>query len=258
MEPTILKRMSQLFRKGDKVPLEHAQKLIDETLRQPWIEKLLVFGDYAVFVMDLNTMKYLYVSPNVEQVYGYERSYFNDITSIASLLHPQELQIIPAVAEKAIAVFSDPKLTPSERYQLRFSRNYWGFHKDGTPINVLVHSIPLAFTDERFVQLELLIAANIKSFNDSPHHFYRVVKTSPNGAEEILLSGIYEQDITPLSSREREVFEQVTKGATSEEIAHHLGISIETVKTYRKAILQKTGSENSLQLQRMGYARGWY
>lgn len=61
----------------------------------------------------------------------------------------------------------------------------------------------------------------------------------------------------PLSSREREVLEQVAKGMTNREISEKLNISEYTVKNHLKNILQKLHLENRVQLTRYAYEKGW-
>lgn len=48
-----------------------------------------------------------------------------------------------------------------------------------------------------------------------------------------------------LSRREKEVLNLMFDGLTNKEIAHKLFISLETVKSHRKHILEKTGSKNT-------------
>jgi DNA-binding CsgD family transcriptional regulator len=54
-----------------------------------------------------------------------------------------------------------------------------------------------------------------------------------------------------LSIREKEVLRMVCNGLTSKEIAGKLFISLETVKTHRKHIREKTGSKNAATLFRI-------
>jgi DNA-binding NarL/FixJ family response regulator len=51
-----------------------------------------------------------------------------------------------------------------------------------------------------------------------------------------------------LSMRERDVLKLIVGGFTNREIASHLYISAETVKSHRKHILQKTNCRNSAAL----------
>lgn len=54
-----------------------------------------------------------------------------------------------------------------------------------------------------------------------------------------------------LSSREQELLKLIVDGYTNQEIGDKLFLSIETIKTYRKNLIQKLGAKNSMILVRM-------
>jgi len=58
-----------------------------------------------------------------------------------------------------------------------------------------------------------------------------------------------------LSSREKEVYKLLLEGMTSEAIAGCLKISVNTVNTHRRNILEKTGAHSTLDLLRMSHVR---
>jgi len=53
---------------------------------------------------------------------------------------------------------------------------------------------------------------------------------------------------TKLTEREIEILKMVAQGQTSAQIACALSLSVETIKWYRKRILQKTDSSNSAEM----------
>jgi DNA-binding NarL/FixJ family response regulator len=61
----------------------------------------------------------------------------------------------------------------------------------------------------------------------------------------------------PLSGREMEVLENVTKGMSNKEIANLLGISHQTVKNHVTAILRKLGVDDRTQAAVFALRRGW-
>jgi two-component system, LytTR family, response regulator len=58
-----------------------------------------------------------------------------------------------------------------------------------------------------------------------------------------------------LSDREKEIFKLLLEGLTSEDIAARLKISVNTVNTHRRNILEKTGARSTLDLLRMSHVR---
>jgi DNA-binding NarL/FixJ family response regulator len=62
---------------------------------------------------------------------------------------------------------------------------------------------------------------------------------------------------TPLSPREMEILQYVTRGLSNKEIAVHLGISHQTVKNHMTAILHKLDVEDRTQAAVYALRHGW-
>ena len=71
------------------------------------------------------------------------------------------------------------------------------------------------------------------------------------------LVGDAEDLFVPLSPREMEILEHVTKGLSNKEIAYKLGISHQTVKNHMTAILRKLRVEDRTQAAVYALSRGW-
>jgi DNA-binding NarL/FixJ family response regulator len=63
-------------------------------------------------------------------------------------------------------------------------------------------------------------------------------------------------DQIPLSSREREVLQLIAEGINTKEIAFKLNISIKTVETHRRQIMQKLNLSNIAELTRYAIKEG--
>jgi DNA-binding NarL/FixJ family response regulator len=61
---------------------------------------------------------------------------------------------------------------------------------------------------------------------------------------------------TPLSQREREVFELLARGHTNQEVADRLHLSVKTVETYRARIVEKLGLRNRADFVRYAVEMG--
>jgi two-component system response regulator DegU len=61
----------------------------------------------------------------------------------------------------------------------------------------------------------------------------------------------------PLSPREMEILRLITKGMSNKEIAHHLGISHQTVKNHMTSILRKLSVNDRTQAAVYALRRGW-
>lgn len=61
----------------------------------------------------------------------------------------------------------------------------------------------------------------------------------------------------PLSPREMEILQYITRGASNKEIAHALGISRQTVKNHMSSILRKLAVNDRTQAAVLALRRGW-
>ena len=71
------------------------------------------------------------------------------------------------------------------------------------------------------------------------------------------LSSDSEDLFVPLSPREMEILEHVTRGQSNKEIAYKLGISHQTVKNHMTAILRKLRVDDRTQAAVYALSRGW-
>jgi DNA-binding NarL/FixJ family response regulator len=77
--------------------------------------------------------------------------------------------------------------------------------------------------------------------------------------EETTHTGFFDSEghFIPLSQREMEILEYVTKGLINKEIARLLGISQQTVKNHMTSILKKLNVSDRTQAAVMALRRGW-
>lgn len=71
------------------------------------------------------------------------------------------------------------------------------------------------------------------------------------------ITGDAEDFLVPLSPREMEILEHVTRGMSNKEIAYKLGISHQTVKNHMTSILRKLRVDDRTQAAVYALSRGW-
>ncbi|KGN91662.1 hypothetical protein HQ39_05905 [Porphyromonas sp. COT-108 OH2963] len=64
-------------------------------------------------------------------------------------------------------------------------------------------------------------------------------------------------DTVWLTAREQELLCHIVNGLTNQEIAEQMYLSVETIKTYRKNLIQKLGARNSMDLVRIAIQDKW-
>ena len=78
---------------------EDAARAVTESLKLPWMKRFQVFSDQGVLLVELHTNKYLYASPSMKNITGYEPNEFVDFHFIASLLSQEELEVMVEVSK---------------------------------------------------------------------------------------------------------------------------------------------------------------
>ena len=114
-------------------------------------------------------------------------------------------------------------LHPEDRYAVRLLRaGASGYLSKGAPAEVLTSAIRKVHAGGRFISEEVAekLALNLDPGHPGPRH-------------------------EKLSNRELEVMRLLASGSTVTEIGHQLAISVKTVSTYRRRILEKMGIDST-------------
>jgi DNA-binding NarL/FixJ family response regulator len=61
---------------------------------------------------------------------------------------------------------------------------------------------------------------------------------------------------SPLTQREREILQLLAEGSTTKEIASHLGVSVKTVETHRRNMMQKLNMRSVAELTKYAIREG--
>jgi DNA-binding CsgD family transcriptional regulator len=236
---------------------EQIATAVGDMLRLPWVKRFLVFSDQAVVLIDMNACRYLYVSPSMKNISGYDPEEFTDFSFIGSIMPAKEIEITAEISGIMIQKLSTLHLAPRETLHVHSTRNVFFKRKNGTLMNALQHGFTFMVNNEGIPVIEMLILTDITPFNSKNEHFYSIARTHDDGTEEVLLSGRLESTDDLISAREQEILMLLSRGYSSQRIAEQCYISVETVKTHRKNLFKKTGCKTSIDLVRFGYAHGW-
>ena len=212
---------------------------IQSSLRDRVIDMLFETGPCMVWILDLYTKQYEFVSPNVERWLGYEPEKFmqGGLAFTQSLIHSGDLSTIEQALAKVHRLTEIEGKLPKEpvpsNYAFRMKKadgSYVTLFEQSIALKagcngVVTHRLSMSF-DSQGWQTELGMAA-IKDVVDQPATAF----------PDWLSTDLYPSD--KLSIREREVAQLVAKGYSSRQIAEMLCISMHTVNTHRKKIKGK-------------------
>lgn len=96
--------------------------------------------------------------------------------------------------------------------------------------------------------IKSILEENSKYYSPTALHIVLSIVGDQSAAKAI--------NYTP-SPRENEIIQMLSCGLTSDEIAHKLNLSKNTIDTMRKNILLKSGATNVSHLMRIAFLKGW-
>ena len=204
----------------------------------------------GILVYNTISMTYDYCSPTLEDLLGYSPSDFKTggLKFAMSLVHPDHAKIyskeLVPLMFKYMAIYA----FKGQLKNLRFSYNFKIMNKEGQYIWAMHNSNVLKVNKW---QVPLQFVTCITDFSEM------------NFDESVTLSiSLKDQHITPLltkrfyphqasfqlSPKETLILQKIGEGKSSKAIAEELNLSVHTVNTHRKNMLEKTKSKNFLQL----------
>lgn len=135
-------------------------------------------------------------------------------------------------------------IPPSQRPNLRFSYNLKVKTASNTYVHILRQSTFIEFTIDGKPTIESVNSTDITGFKYNDTINLKIHKLTDSGTYTFCHEQEFTKNETGLTEREKQVLELVRIGYTTKEIADHLFVSIETIKSHRKHIIAKTGACN--------------
>jgi DNA-binding CsgD family transcriptional regulator len=220
-------------------------------------EKLLKFfqaGDFYYFIFNVFEAEFESISAEILNVLGYKPSDIN-VGFFVDKIHPQD-QPYFLNFEKTIVDFFDT-LVPENisKYKVQYDFRIKNVHGNYIRIlhqliilqhsaNILQRSFGL-HTDITHIKPEGIPLLSIIGLEGEPSYF------------NIQPSTFFQKSLPILSKREMQILRCIIEGKKSHEIAATLFISIHTVNSHRKKILDKTNSKTASELIIKTINEGW-
>ncbi|KOY51795.1 response regulator transcription factor [Polaribacter dokdonensis] len=231
-------------------------KEYDGTIVADHIQKLRELDAYLPpmqsFFIVTNTSKqtYEFVSKNFEHTLGLsaEKMTTEGIKYWFSHFNPENLPVFLSMLEELMN-FTMTKVKKKERPRLSYTWNICVKNSNNDYVNIVEHQTPIYFDNQGKPIIGIThcsvidekvkkpIIASIKILNDNNEYetlFYK-------NYSQLLLSA-------SVTSREQDIIRLLSLNNSSKEIAKKLSISIHTVNTHRKNILNKLKLKSSSEL----------
>jgi hypothetical protein len=221
------------------------------------IEKLIANtycpAPYMSFVYKYGAPDFDYTSPSVKEILGYDSLPTNwDMESLMSLFPPDDYEKF-IQKEVTSLTFAQKQFKVEDIFNYKLVYTMTLRKSDGSYIDVLHQGIPLA--TNAFGQITHLLCIQIDMshfdyYDDEDISFISLNKDYPS-YHSINKWADYEtgaHDEYSLTERQLEILTCISEGKKGKDIAAELGVSVETVKTHRKEMLERSGKTSMYEL----------
>ena len=244
-----------------KVWMEISGNLTDLSALAEYIEnykKITNFfqvGDFYTLIFNLSFLDLEYVSQDVTNLLGYSPNEFN-MALFMEIMHPDDRPWCLAFEKKTLEFLLNLPVSKLVKYKVRYDvrlKDIKGEYKrilhqsavvdhdsDGKIIRTFcVHTDITHFKTEGLPKLSFIGMDGEKSYIDLDVE--QPIKTSNEF----------------LSKREKEILLHIIEGKASKEIADILCITLQTVESHRKNMINRNNLKNTAELIAVSIRRGW-
>lgn len=246
------KAYSQLLKSGF-VPEDTVKKHVRH---QFTIDKLLPDSASFFYIVNLNTLDYLFVGKQQKSISGYTNDVFleNGLEFFLKCVHPDEVDVLVNQA------FSDltgliADTVPEEKKKLQLQYNYRFKRKNGEFVNLLERVYVLEVDDAGRGALMLGNVVLLESTDNLPLKWSAKLIRKNNMSRTILSksSSPIGSVLNNITSRELDILRNLAIGKTSKEIGDELYISHHTVDTHRRKLLKKLKCRTVVELAQLAF-----
>ncbi len=197
-------------------------------------------GPYFNALIDLNERKFVYISPSVEYILGYNSSMFlnNKLDVAFSKYHPDTLATQQALYREINRFFDKLSIRVRSKYIISFDISLK--NKNGNYQHFIQYNRCLRYNFDGSPRLLYILCLDITDYRESFDQILIISKITAKGIKQVYKNVFYsEYEKGILTRKEVEIWNLIQKGLSSKEIAQHLAISVHTVNTHRKKIYKK-------------------
>ena len=221
-------------------------------------KKLLNFfqvGDYYYFIFNIKNICFDFISPQVEQMMGYEPGEVT-VEFFMNCIHPEDRPYFLNFETKTAEFLSNLPIDKLMKYKVRY--DFRVRKRSGEYIRIL-HQVAIVEHDDLGGIIRTLgVHTDINHLKPDglPVMSYIGMDGEPSYLDIDVKNEFIESEQL-LTKREKQVLALLIEGKLSKEISQILYISKHTVDMHRKNMLQKTSLNNTGELIGKAIKQGW-
>lgn len=206
----------------------------------PILEQILGLADCGIAIFDASKATYSYVSQSMEQMLGYSISELTKggLGFINKITHPDDAEGVIKILNQELDFLTS--LPTADRLNHRSSFDYRIIRPDSSYIRVLQRNLILHLDDEGNPQHMLMVFSDITHIKKDDSRILNINVERDYGFTYTYHVNGHTMVREPfLSKRELQILRLLAKGHSSKKIAEELFISVHTVETHRRNMLEK-------------------
>lgn len=244
MKITDTKLLHAVWESSDRIATKKTD--FDPVRFDDFIGSIFCPGPYCFFVIDFHGMRILSTSPNFKKFLPLEGEVTLD--SIISIIHPEDMHFV-AKAEEAAIDYLYNKLGRDKVMKYKASYCFRIKNAEGDYRMVSHQAIVLSTDEKGNFGNALNIITDISHITATNNYTFSMIGLAGEPSFLNLETGFQPTPLQPLNStfsnREIEIVKLIAEGLQSKQIAEKLNISVHTVHTHRKNILEKSGVKST-------------
>ena len=214
------------------------------------------------YVVDYVQKKYLFIDPSCNTLLGYDVNNLMEAgpTEYTRLWHQSDYKIFnEQIIPEMIRFLKEQPHDTIQDYS--FSFNYRISTKDGSFLTVLQRSTYYLATSDKIPLAAVGFIIDISHYKEDSKIVFTIERIDKNYnslTKEPLHKSVFFPDKMPevLSKREIQVLKCIYDGMSSKQIAEKLFVSLNTINSHRKNLLEKTNCQNTADLLRYAAKQG--
>jgi DNA-binding CsgD family transcriptional regulator/PAS domain-containing protein len=213
--------------------------------KNPALEMILTQCPCVTWILDLRTLQFVFISPNVKEILGFEAQQFKNKGKAFwnEIIHPDDLhrswELKKQIWERLLT------LSPQERKNYRFNNDYRVLKPNGAVVRLLEQNAILQLDDRGNITHTIGICSDITHWTKTPDIYASVLSTVNKSCYVFNPEDPQLKPPITLSKRELEIVTLMAAGHNSKYIAAKLFISFHTVNTHRQKMIEKTSTRNT-------------
>jgi DNA-binding CsgD family transcriptional regulator len=211
-------------------------------------------GDFYYIILDLTSGQFDYVSEHTEAVLDIKPEYLT-IDVLLSKIHPEDLPYFMNFEHSTCLFVKNLPVEKLKKYKFRY--DYRIRKSDGEYIRILQQVVCIEHDDEGNVSKSICVHTDISHLKESGKPLFSII--GMDGEPSYINIDVEQKYIASsfLTKREKQIINLLISGKVSKEIACELSLSINTIETYRKKLLQKTATVTTAELVGKAIREGW-